>query len=557
MKKYQFLFLVFFFFWGQPNAFVSAQLSENQRFEIIKNLDIYHALFNELSLYYVDTLDVEDLIRKDIHYLLQQLDPYTEYITEEDMSDFKFQTTGEYGGIGAIISMRNNKIIIIEPYKGMPAALAGLLPGDEILSIDGENMTGQTTAFTSEHLKGLPNTKVKIKIQRPGEKKPRELTLERKLIHINPVTYYGVLRKGVGYIYLSGFTTHSAQAVKEALLDLTENQGITSLILDVRDNGGGVVEDCLEILNYFLPKGELLLSMRGRLRQSERSYRATQSPIQPDLPLAILVNGHSASASEILAGTIQDLDRGIVLGTRTFGKGLVQTTRTLPYDGQLKLTTSKYYIPSGRSIQAIDYANRDDNGRVSSIPDSLTTGFYTRNGRTVRDGGGIFPDCLIEEDSLPNLLYYMELNSLFFDFVVQWRITHPTVAEPHEFMISDEMYQSFKEFVLAKDFKYDRQSEKALNTLKKIMQLEGYHETAAVELQALEAKLQPDLERDLELHKKQISNYLALQVMEQYHYAEGELIYTLREDKVVEQAIQILEDPLLYNTILTKKDSGE
>jgi carboxyl-terminal processing protease len=528
-----------------------AQLSEKQRFEVTKNLDVFNSLFKELNLYYVDTLDVEKIIQSDISYMLQQLDPYTQYISEEEMSDFQFQTTGEYGGIGSIISMRNGKIIIAEPYEDMPAALAGLIPGDEILSIDGESMEGQTSAYASEHLKGQPNTSLKLKIQRVGEKKPREITLERKRIHINPVTYYGVLEGGIGYLYLSGFTTQSAQAVKEALLDLTAGQQVKSLIFDVRDNGGGVVEDCLDMLNFFLPKGELLLSMKGKVKQMDRTYRATQSPIEPNLPLMILVNGNSASASEILSGTIQDLDRGIIVGSRTYGKGLVQATRQLPYDGRLKLTTSKYYIPSGRSIQAIDYSNRDEDGRGSSIPDSLTTVYYTSHNRPVRDGGGVLPDFVIEDEKVPTIIYYMEAGSIFFDFVVQWRMTHPKIASPSEFVLTDDIYKEFKEFVKSKDFTYDRQSEKALGALKRIMEFEGYYDGASTEFQALENKLKPDLDKDLELHKTQIAKYLAIQLMKQYYYAKGQLIYELRDDTVLNKAIEILQNKELYNNTLT------
>ncbi|MDR0863657.1 MAG: S41 family peptidase [Candidatus Symbiothrix sp.] len=529
---------------------IFAQLSENQRFEITKNLDIYNSLFKELNLYYVDTLDIEQVIQNDISYMLQQLDPYTQYIPEEEMSDFQFQTTGEYGGIGSVISSRNGKIIVTDPYENMPAALAGLIPGDEILSIDGESMEGQTSAYASERLKGQPNTTLKLKIQRAGEKKTREITFERKRIHINPVTYYGVLEGGSGYLYLSGFTTQSAQAVKEALIDLTTNQHVNSLIFDVRDNGGGVVEDCLDMLNYFLPKGELLLSMKGKVKQMDRTYRATQSPIEPDLPLVILVNGNSASASEILSGTIQDLDRGIIVGSRTYGKGLVQATRQLPYDGRLKLTTSKYYIPSGRSIQAIDYSNRDEDGRGSSIPDSLTTVYYTSHNRPVRDGGGVLPDFVIEDEKIPTIIYYMEAGSVFFDFVVQWRATHPKIASPSEFVLTDDIYREFKEFVKSKDFTYDRQSGRALEALKKIMEFEGYYDGARTEFQALENKLTPDLDKDLELHKTQITKYLAIQLMKQYYYAKGQMIYELRDDAVLNKAVEILQNKELYNNTL-------
>jgi carboxyl-terminal processing protease len=532
-------------------SFTKAQLSEDERFEISKNLDIYNTLWKELLLNYVDTLDVAKMTQTNIASMLKRLDPYTEYIPEENMPDFQFQTTGEYGGIGSIIVLKDGQIIIVDPYEGMPAALAGLQPGDVILEIDGEKMDGQLTSYASEKLKGQANTPVKIKIQRTGEKKPREITIERKRIHIDPVTYYGVLKEGTGYISLAGFTAQSAQAVKAALTDLLSNHSISSLIIDVRDNGGGVVDDCLDILNFFLPKGELLLSMRGKAKPLDRIYRSTQSPVAPDLPLVILVNHNSASASEILSGTIQDLDRGIIVGTRTFGKGLVQSTRPLPYEGRLKLTTAKYYIPSGRSIQAIDYAHRNEDGGVSYIPDSLTTAYYTSKGRPVKDGGGILPDFVVEEEKVPTIVYYMEAKYIFFDFVVQWRAQHPQIASPSEFILTEDIYNEFKEFVKSKDFTYDRQSEKAMESLKAIMDFEGYMDAASEEFQALEKKLKPDLDRDLDLHKKFISNHLALQIMKQYHYAKGELIYGLRDDAVLNKAIEILSDKDLYNATLS------
>jgi carboxyl-terminal processing protease len=543
--------VLFILFLGYSGS-AMAQLSEKQRFEISKNLDIYNALFSELSLYYVDTLDAGKLIPDDIDYLLQKLDPYTEYIPQEEMTNFQFMTTGEYGGIGSLISLRNNKVIITEPYEGMPAALAGLIPGDEILAIDGESMQGKAITYVSDHLKGQPNTSLTIQYQRIGENEPREITLERKRIHINPVTYYTVLKNNIGYIYLSDFTAESASAVKEALLDL-KSKGITSLIIDVRDNGGGVVEDCLEMLNFFLPKGELLLSMKGRTAQTSQEYHAESAPIEPKLPLVILVNGHSASASEILSGTLQDTDRGVIIGTRTYGKGLVQATRPLPYDGRLKLTTARYYIPSGRLIQAIDYANRDEDGRATAIPDSLTKVFYTKNHRPVRDGGGVLPDIIVEDEKIPTLVMYLEIRSMFFDFVSEWRATHPEIADAEHLEISDALYDEFKTFVSSKDFTYDRQSEKALESLKKIMEFENYYEGASAEFQALTEKLKPDLNRDLDLYKNLISKYLGMQIAKQYYYDKGQLIYLLRDDMVLNKAIEILSNTEIYKNTLTGK----
>jgi len=523
-----------------------AQLSEKTHFDISKYLDIYNSIFKELNLYYVDSIDVKKTIQDNISFMLQSLDPYTEYIPEEEMSSLEFITTGEYGGIGALIGHRKGKTYISEPYEGMPAALVGLQAGDELLEIDNIKLEGKESTYASEHLKGQPNTKVKVKFLRKGENKPREVIIERKRIQINPVTHYGVMPGNIGYIYISDFTTHSTSNFKAAFEDLTTNSEISALIIDVRDNGGGVVDNCLEILNFFLPKGELLLTMKGKFSQLDRTYRAMQQPIAPDIPLVVLVNQSSASASEILAGTLQDLDRAVIIGNRTFGKGLVQSPRQLPYDGRLKVTTAKYYIPSGRNIQAIDYSHRNEDGFITYIPDSLTSVFYTSKGRAVRDGGGITPDYITEDIKLPTIYYYMYSDNLFFDFAVQWRTKNPNIAPPEQFILSDEIYEEFKTFVMSRDFNYDRQSEKALRNLKQIMDFEGYLVSAKEEFAALENKLIPDLSRDLELHKNLLSNELAKQIMRQYYLAKGEMIYSLRDDNYLKKAIEILSNKNLY-----------
>jgi len=530
---------------------IKAQLIEQNHFDITKNLDIYNSLFKELVMNYVDSIEIEKTIQTNINDLLRRLDPYTEYIPQEEMLDFTFMTTGEYGGVGSIISMKDKDILIREPYENMPAAKAGLRPGDKLLEVNGVDLTNKTTSDASELLKGTPNTKVKIKYLRAGETKPKEVTLERQRIHIDPITYYGVLNDGVGYIHLSSFTTDAAQSFKNAFLDLKNNHAISSLVIDVRDNGGGVVEECLEMLNLFLPKGELLLSMKGKTPQSERIYRATQDALDLALPLVVLVNEGSASASEILAGGIQDYDRGVIVGTRTFGKGLVQGTRSLPYDGRIKLTTAKYYIPSGRSIQAIDYAHRDEFGYVTYIPDSLTTEYHTTAGRPVRDGRGILPDYIVEEEKIPTILYYMEASQLFFNFVVDWRIKNPVIASPQEFVLSNDTYEAFKEYVRTQNFTYDLNSEKRMESLKKMMEFEGYWDTASEQFEALEALLKPNLERDLEIYRKQISKYLSYEIMKQYYFAKGQLIYALRDDTQFNKALEIILQPSLYQSTLT------
>jgi carboxyl-terminal processing protease len=535
-------------------TFAQAQLSEKERFEISKNLDIYNALFKELNLFYVDSIDVGKTTTDNIDFMLKHLDPYTEYIPEEELSDFLVTTTGEYGGIGSGILSYQGKVIITDPYEGMPAARAGLQAGDVLLEINGETMEGKNASHAREHLKGQPNTTVKIKFQRPGEKKTREISFDRKRIEIDPVAYYGMLQGNIGYIYLSGFTTHSAQSIKAAFEDL-KTKGAVALIIDVRDNGGGVLEDALEILNYFIPKGKVLLTMKGKVRQLDRTYRSTQQAIDSVIPLAVLVNRQSASASEILAGTLQDLDRAVIIGSRTYGKGLVQSPRQLPYNGQLKMTTAKYYIPSGRSIQAIDYSHRNDDGSVFYIPDSLTSVFYTSKGRPVRDGGGILPDRIIDEKKTPAMVYYLEIENLFFDFVVQWRINHPTIASPEKFTMTDEIYDEFKAFLKSKNFNYDRQSERAIEALKDIMEFEGYLDTASEEIKALENKLKPNLDRDLDLYKNQLSDLVARQILRQYYFAKAEIMYTLRNDESLQKAMEILSDKTAYSKIFNKQDS--
>lgn len=522
--------------------FVQAQLSEKNRFEISKNLDIYNALFKELNLFYVDSINAEKTTIDNIDFMLKRLDPYTEYIPEEELSNFLVATTGEYAGIGVEISSYKGKIVVTGPFEGMPATLAGLQAGDILLEINGEKMDGRNSSYAGERLKGQPNTTVKIKFQRPGEKKTRQVTINRKRIEIDPVIYYSALQGNTGYIYLSGFTTHSARSVKTAFEDLKTNKGITSLIIDVRNNGGGVVEDCLEILNFFIPKGKLLLTMKGKTHQLDRIYRSTRQAIDSVIPLAVLVNWQSASASEILAGTLQDLDRAVIVGSRTYGKGLVQSSRQLPYNGQLKVTSAKYYIPSGRCIQAIDYSHRNEDGSVSYIPDSLTSIFYTSKGRPVRDGGGILPDFVIEEQKMPAMIYYLEAENLFFEFVVQWRTKHPLIDSPEKFTMTDDIYSAFRDFLKSKNFNYDRQSEKALDNLKNIMAFEGYLDTASEEFKALENKLKPDLDRDLDLYKNQLSDLLARQIMKQYYFAKGEIIYALRSDDGLKKALETLSD---------------
>ncbi|MDR2470467.1 MAG: S41 family peptidase, partial [Tannerella sp.] len=435
---------------------MSAQSQDENRFAVSKQLEIFNALLKELEMFYVDSVDVEKTVRTGIDAMLKGLDPYTEYISEGDLEKFKFIATGEYGGIGAVISQRSEGIMIAEPYEGMPAQLAGLKAGDMILAVDTTDVTAFTSDRVSEMLKGVPNSRLTVKIQRPNEKKPRKIELVRKQIVIDQVTYYGLRGNHTGYIYLHGFTDKSAQEVKTAFEDLKRNHNIQSLILDLRGNHGGILDAAVQIVNFFVPQGKEVLATRGKIRQRDRIYRTPLAPIDTVMPIAVLINGESASAAEIVAGALQDLDRAVLLGESSFGKGLVQSTRDLPYDNKLKVTISKYYIPSGRCIQQIDYSHRNADGTVSAIPDSLTSVFYTAGGRPVRDGGGIRPDFEVEEPAMSPILYYLLNDNLLFDYVTDWTQARKTIPPVDEFVFPDKDCQAFKSYLKEKNFTYYR-----------------------------------------------------------------------------------------------------
>lgn len=529
---------------------IVAQEKDN-RFEVSKNLDIFNAIVKEVEMFYVDSVNIDKTIGQGITSMLKGLDPYTEYFPEDKSDIIKLITTGEYGGIGSIISQRDNHVIIVEPYEGMPAALAGLKAGDRLLAIDDTDVVGKTSSEVSDLLKGVPNTKLKIKIQRPGEKKPRLIEVTRQLVAVNPVTYYGVRNDSVGYIYLQTFNEKSAQEVRSAYEDLRKNHAIKSLVLDLRGNGGGVLEGAIQILSMFVPKGEIVLTTKGKLKQWDRTYRTAGEPLDTVMPMAVLINGNSASASEIVSGALQDLDRAVLVGQRSFGKGLVQSTRELPYNGTLKVTISKYYTPSGRCIQAIDYSHRNADGNAGRVPDSLTTVFKTAKGRLVRDGGGITPDFEVKEPKSPTMLMYLYLDNVIFDYVTEWAQQHKTIAPAEEFVFPESDYASFKEFVKKKNFTYDRQSEKVLKNLKEVAEIEGYMDEASEEYKALAAKLTPNLDRDLERFKKEIINMISSEIVKRYYYQKGEMIQALKDDDVLDKAVEVLSTPALYTKTLT------
>ncbi|GAB6011579.1 S41 family peptidase [Viscerimonas tarda] len=547
---------------------IHSQGNERRYFDINKNIEVFNSVVKELDLFYVDSINTEKTIQTGIVNMLASLDPYTNYITEKEMDDFKFMTTGEYAGIGSYIAARKingaYRVIISGPYEGMPAAKAGLRDGDIILAIDDDDMTtleevpvsdpsygSKLTSKVSNLLKGKAGTVVKVKIERTGEKKPLEFKITRENIQVSSVPYYGVLENNVGYISYTGFTDKSAQEVKKAILDL-KKQGITSLILDLRGNGGGILEEAVQVVNFFVPRGEVVLSTKGKLKQADRIYRTTLAPIDTEIPLAVLVDRGSASASEIVSGALQDMDRAVIIGERTYGKGLVQLTRELPYGGNLKVTTSKYYIPSGRCIQAIDYTHRNEDGSVGRIPDSLTTVFRTVAGREVRDGGGIVPDVAVKEEKSPSIAYYLVTQYIIFDFVTDWANKHPQIAPAGIFGISDQDYDEFKAYLKSKkDFKYDMLSEKSLAALKEVMEYEGYLNTASEEYKALEAKLSPDIDRDMESFRDEIKQLINQEIVKRYYYRKGEIQGGLKTDQQLKETIELLSNPVRYKEILS------
>lgn len=536
-------------------AFFSFKSGDDRNFQVAKNLDIFNAIVKELDMFYVDTIDPNKTIRTGIDNMLYSLDPYTEYYPEEDQSELEQMVKGSFGGIGSLISYnpKLKRSMIAEPFEGTPAALVGLKAGDVLMEIDGVDLAGKDNAQVSQLLRGPAETSFQLKVERPNEKggrTPMEFTIVRKSIQTPTIPYAGMLENQVGYINVSTFSGNPSKGFKKAFLELKE-QGATSLVIDLRNNGGGLLDEAVEIANYFLPRGKVIVTTKGKIPQAGNTYKTLREPLDLDIPIVVLVNSATASASEILSGSLQDLDRAVIVGNRTFGKGLVQVPRSLPYGGMMKVTTSKYYIPSGRCVQAIDYKHRNPDGSVGVIPDSLTKVFHTAAGREVRDGGGVMPDIVVKEDTLPNILFYLVRDNLIFDYATQYCLQHPTIAEPQAFEVTDADYQAFKDMVKKADFKYDQQSEKILKTLKEAAEFEGYMKDASAEFEALEKKLNHDLDRDLDYFSSDIKNMIASEIIKRYYYQRGGIIQQLKDDNDLKEALKVLGNPVKYKEMLS------
>lgn len=526
---------------------------EQKEFRINKNLTIYNDVMRQLDLSYVDTLNYEQLVKMSIDAMLGKLDPYTIYLPEDKTEDLQFMTTGAYGGIGAVISQRNGKSYITDPYEGMPAQRNDVRAGDVILEIDGKTTKGKALNEVSNMLRGKPHDKIRLKLERYGEKKPIIREFERETIQINPIGYAGIVADKTGYVQLNDFTDKAATEFKAAVNRMVKADSIRALIIDLRDNGGGIIDEAIKIVGYFVPKGTEVVSTKGKLESTERVYKTTTEPIYPDMKLAILTNRASASAAEIVAGAMQDLDRAVLIGERTFGKGLVQNIRPISYDGHLKVTTAKYYIPSGRCIQAIDYSHRNEDGSVGRVPDSLTHVFHTKGGRIVRDGGGISPDIDIKAKEGINITYYIYIQNMHFDFATKYVAEHPTIAPPDKFSISEEDYKAFEDFLKEKDFHYTTETEKFYGQLLELAKYECLDSIAKPEFEALKQKLTPDISQALITYKDDITDLLNMEIVKRYYFQKGEIQYSLRHDKELQKAKEILNDDKQLKDLLSKK----
>ena len=544
-----------------PCAMAGSDDNVNDDAAVARNLDIFNSLYKELNTFYVDTINAQKAIENAINAMLNEIDPYTEYIPAVEADEFMTMSTGEYGGIGSYLTERtvNGKkgVYISGPYEDSPAARVGLRAGDRIIVIDGDSTTGWTSDKVSKRLRGQANTHLTLTVVRPyDEDSIKTFSFNRETISVNPVPYYGVTRDNIGYIGLTTFNEKSAQQVRDAVIELKKDPRVKGIVLDLRSNGGGIVEGAIQIVGCFVPKGTQVLVMRGRDKSSERTYKTTVDPVDTEIPLAVIIDGGSASASEITAGALQDLDRAVIIGNRSFGKGLVQSTRSLPYDGMLKVTIAKYYIPSGRLIQEVDYGNRNEDGTYKkTTTDSTARVFYTAHGREVREGGGIMPDIKVEPREMKRIVYNIMRDQWDFDFATKYVAEHgKDIPNPTDFEVTDEIFNEFKAFINPEKFEYDKVCEQQLATLRKTATAEGYmNDSTAAQFDRLEAMLKHDLDHDLDLHRRDIAYLIGQEIMDRLYYQRGQVENSIKDDEYLDAAKQMFDKPGEYARILNLK----
>lgn len=524
----------------------------DDQFEITRNLNIFATLVRELNTHYVDELPTEEIINTGINAMLSSLDPYTNFIPESDLESYKTSTTGEYGGIGAVVGKRDGSHTVLMPYIGFPAHKAGLLIGDKIIKIDGKSLDKENSQSISEKLKGQPGTKLTLTIDRPGNSTPINVDIIREKIVISNIAYSGMYDDEIGYIRLSDFTTNAGKEVTDALKEL-KRKGASKIILDLRDNPGGLLDEAIKVANVFIPQGKEIVSTRGKVSSWDKTYNAPYQVIDAEIPLAVLTNNSTASAAEIVSGVVQDYDRGILLGTRTFGKGLVQATRPLPYNSQLKVTTAKYYIPSGRCIQAIDYSIKNEDGSVSQIPDSLKMAFRTANGRVVFDGGGINPDIEVEPMDYSNLLYNIVNNNFMFEYAGLYYLDHPSIAAPKHFSLTDEEYNEFVTWLQGKNMSFSSQMDDAIVSLEKMAKNERYYDGIEASMQKLKGKVDQIKENYLIEFKSEVKQMLEQEIVSRYYFHTGTIESAVMQDPTVAKAAEVLGNQSQYNNILKSK----
>ena len=534
-------------------AFSSLAFVDNY-FEISKNLEIFTSTYKEINSNYVDDVDAAKLMRTGIEAMVESLDPYTNYISESEVEDYRFMTTGQYGGVGATIFQRDKQVVVREIYEGYPAQKAGIKPGDILLEIDGKVMTGKNNNEVSKFLKGSAGTELEVMVKRDGIEKPFKVIIKREEIQIDNVPYYGMINENTGIIQLKGFTQNAGREVKNALMELKKNPNLKNIILDLRGNPGGLLHEAVDIANIFVNKGELAVDTRGKNKESNKKYYTINEPIDAEIPLAILTNSSSASASEIVSGVVQDLDRGVIIGQRTFGKGLVQTTRPLTYNAQLKITTAKYYIPSGRCIQALDYSNRNEDGSVGKVPDSLIKEFKTKSGRKVYDGGGVAPDFKTDLQTYSVITQALLNKNIIFDFVNKYVAKNPNAPTLSNFTLKDKEYEDFIAYVKSTNFDYQTKSEKILDDYREAAVKEKYYDAVKTDLDQLKNKLMHDKGADLLKFKSEIKEILEEEIASRYYYQKGRIVQSLKNDIEVKQALEVFNNIQLYKLTLSSKD---